>query len=382
MPDTYDIIIIGGGIIGAAIACNLALKKYGRIAVVERDQFLGNWATAKCAGGIRAQFSSEINVRMSMLSEDKFESFAEEMGVEVQFDQVGYLFLLTSEKEVTGFEKQFEMWRRLGHPTEWLSPHDITKLAPALATDDILAGTFSRRDGIGDPHQFTQGYVTASRRLGVKYLLETEAVGIEVESEKIIGVKTDRGLLATEHVVNAAGPNARKVAAWVGLDLPVEPIKRQIVTTAPLDFIDDSFPMVVDVGSGLYTHKESGGLLLGWADKSTPAGYDESVDPDYTDAILMKGLERIPQLETAQIKTAWGGLYSVTPDHHAILGNGDRFAGLYHAAGFSGHGFMHAPAVGVVMAELICGEPTSIDISRLSFERFRTSPPVEESVVI
>jgi sarcosine oxidase subunit beta len=371
MSDTYDVVIIGGGIIGASVAYHLAKKKIGKIAVIERDQYLGNGATAKCAGGIRAQFSSEVNVRMSMLSEDRFEVFTEETGAEVQFDQVGYLFLLSSDDHVANFKQQFEMWQRVGHPCQWLSRENIAEMVPALDVSNVLGGTFSRKDGIGDPHQFTQGYVSAARNLGVKFILETTASGITHSGDILTGVKTDNGDFATECVVNAAGPYSAQVAAWLEVELPIRPFKRQIVTTAPLEFIDESFPMVVDVGSGLYTHKESGGLLLGWADPDQPEGFDESTHPDYTDAILMKGLELIPQLETAEIKTAWGGLYDTTPDHLAILGPTDRFTRFFQANGFSGHGFMHAPAVGIVISEMIAGEPLSVDVSRLSVGRFQ-----------
>jgi sarcosine oxidase subunit beta len=382
MSESYDVVIIGGGIIGAAVAYHLAKKNYGKIAVVEKDQYLGNCSTAKCAGGIRAQFSSEVNVRMSLLSEDRFETFAQEMDAEVQFDQVGYLFVLTNDEQVKTFRTQFEMWKRLGVPAQWLSRDEIKSLVPVLNVDDILAGTFSKKDGIGDPHQFTQGYVSAARKLGVKFLLETEAVGIGVSGDKITTVKTNKGELLTNTVVNAAGAYAHQIAGFLGIDLPVVPIKRQIVTTAPLDFITESFPMVVDIGSGLYTHKESGGLLLGWADKNTPEGFDESVDPEYTDTILMKGLDRIPQLETAEIKTAWGGLYESTPDHHAVIGSSGVYPSFFHCTGFSGHGFMHAPAAGIVTAELICDEKTSFDISPLSPHRFVGAVLGEEGTVI
>ncbi len=383
MSDSYDVVIIGGGIIGASVAYHLAKKKVGKIAVLEKDQYLGNGATAKCAGGIRAQFSSEINVRMSMLSEERFEVFTEETGAEVEFDQVGYLFLLSSEDQVANFKLQFEMWKRVGHPCEWLSKAQIAEMVPVLDVTNILGGTFSRKDGIGDPHQFTQGYVSAARNLGVKFILETEATGITHSGDIITGVKTSKGDFATECVVNAAGPHSPQVASWLNVELPIKPYKRQIVTTAPLDFIDETFPMVVDVASGLYTHKESGGLLLGWADPDQPEGFDESTHPDYTDAILMKGLEVIPQLETAEIKTAWGGLYDTTPDHLAVLGPSEEFQRFFQANGFSGHGFMHAPAVGIVTAELIAGEKPSVDISPLSIERFqKESLMVTEHTVI
>ncbi len=382
MSESYDVVVIGGGIIGVAVAYELAKKKYGKIAVVEKDQYLGNGSTAKCAGGIRAQFSSEINVRMSLLSENKFETFAQDMEADVQFDQVGYLFVLTSDEQVKTFRSQFDMWKRLGVPALWLSRDEIKKLVPVLNVDDIIAGTFSKKDGIGDPHQFTQGYVAAARKLGVKFLLEAEAIGIAANGDKITSVKTSKGELLTGTVVNAAGPYARGIARFLNIDLPVAPIKRQIVTTAPLDFISESFPMVVDIGSGLYTHKESGGLLLGWADKNTPEGFDESVDPEYTDTILMKGLDRIPQLEMAEIKTAWGGLYESTPDHHAVIGSSGVIPRFVHCTGFSGHGFMHAPAAGIVTAELICGEKTSFDISPLSPHRFTGKVLGDEGTVI
>lgn len=382
MSERFDAVIIGGGIIGVAVAYHLAKKNFGKIAVLERDQYLGNGSTAKCAGGIRAQFSSEINVRMSMLSEAKFETFAEEMEAEVQFDQVGYLFILTSEEQVASFRRQFAMWQQLGHPCEWLSRDQIKNLAPPLRVDDILAGTYSKRDGIGDPHQFTQGYVAAARKLGVKFFLESEATGIRTVADKIVSVETNKGEFLTDTVVNATGAWSAQVARWVGIDLPVVPIKRQLVTSGPLDFISDSFPMVVDIGSGLYTHKESGGLLMGWADKDTPVGFDESVHPDYTDAILMRALDRIPQMETAEIKAVWGGLYESTPDHQAVLGSNSAVPRLFHATGFSGHGFMHAPAAGILMSELICGEKTSLDISPLSAERFAAAPQAGEDTVI
>lgn len=382
MADKFDIIIIGGGIIGCSIAYYLAKKKFGKIAVLEKDQYLGNGATAKCAGGIRAQFGTEINVRMSMLSEQRFESFKEETGADVQFDQVGYLFLMTTDAHVATFRQQYAMWQRVGHPVEWLSREQISELIPALYTDDVLGGTISRKDGIGDPHQFTQGYVSAARELGVKFFMESEAIDVLHSGDLLTGVKTTRAEFATDTVVNAAGPHSAIVSSWLGIELPVKPYKRQIVTTAPLEFITETFPMVVDMGSGLYTHKESGGLLLGWADKDTPEGFDESAHPDYTDAILMKGLHRIPQLETAEIKTAWGGLYDTTPDHHAILGSAGIFPRFYQANGFSGHGFMHAPAVGIVLSELICGEKTSIDISALSPQRFANRALIEENTVI
>jgi glycine/D-amino acid oxidase-like deaminating enzyme len=377
-----ECVIIGGGIIGASIGFHLAKMGMKDVAILEKEMFLGAGATAKCAGGIRAQFSSEINVKLSLLSEDLLERFSEDTDEDGIFDQVGYLFLVTNEDDEVAFKDLMEMQIKAGAPVEWLTPDEISDLCPNVRMDDVLGGTFCRKDGIGDPHVFTQGYVSAARRLGVDILEETEATGIKMEGGRVISVETSKGIISTPMIINCAGPEAEKIGKMIGLDLPVLPYKRQISTTSPLSWMPGDFPMVVDIESGLYFHKESGGLLLGWADKDTPPGYDQSLDPDYTDEILMKALDRIPILEEAGIATSWAGLYETTPDHHSILGKIPDFEGFLCAIGFSGHGFMHAPGVGQLMAELITkGEP-SIDISPLSIDRFKGEIIKEERTVI
>lgn len=205
---------------------------------------------------------------------------------------------------------------------------------------------------------------------------------MELSSKKISKVKTNEGEIVAKIVVNAAGAFAAQIGKMVEVDIPVYPIKRQIVTTTPSDFVKPNFPMVVDFTSGLYMHKESGGLLMGWADKNTQPGYDLSVDPDYTDQILMKALDRMPILENAQISSSWAGLYETTPDNNAILGKVPEVEGFYLADGFSGHGVMHAPAVGILISELILEDKTSIDISELSIERFKKGNlKVERNVI-
>jgi len=199
---------------------------------------------------------------------------------------------------------------------------------------------------------------------------------------RITGIITDKGEIETPLVINAAGAYAKIIAKMADIDLPVEPIRRQIVTTGALEYIGPTFPMVVDVKSGLYFHKESPGLLLGWADPAVKPAFDESIDPDYTDTILMKALDRVPKLETAEIAKSWAGLYESTPDHHAIIGYAEKVAGMFFVNGFSGHGLMHAPAAGLVAAEAICGMRTSIDISSLSPDRFVRGEAIEETHVI
>jgi sarcosine oxidase subunit beta len=382
MKASADVVVIGAGIIGASVAYNLAKKGVKNVVLVEREPFFAAWSTGKAAGGIRAQFSTEINVKISMLSEEIFERFQEEMKCDAAYDQVGYLFLLTTEEEKADFLKNVEMQKRLGLPVEVWSPEEVQKFIPQIRTDDLCGATFCKKDGLGDPYEFTQGYLNRARDLGVEMNYETEVTGLQVNSGKIKGVVTNQGTIQTDTVVNCAGAFAAQIGKMAGVDIPVAPIKRQVATTAPLKFIRPDWPMLVDIHSGLYTHKESGGLLLGWADKATPPGFDLSVDPNYTDKIIELALNRIPVLEEAEISSSWAGLYESTPDHLAILGKVPEVEGFILANGFSGHGFMHAPAVGVLLAELITEGRTSLDISALSIERFKKGSLEPERNVI
>ncbi len=382
MTRNADAVIIGGGIIGLAAAFNLAKFKFGKIVIVEKEIFLGSGATGKCAGGIRAQFFSKPNIEMSMKSEEILANFEEITGYPAIFNQVGYMFLLSDEKELADFSKAIALQQSLGLDVDLIDPEQINKLAPEVKTDDILKATICPQDGLADPNDLIQGYASASRNLGVEVLVETEVTGIKTNNNSVTGISTNKGDIDCPLVINAAGPYAKVIAQMAGTSLPVEPVRRQIVTTAALDFVGPNFPMVVDVKSGLYFHREAPGLLLGWADSSVEPAFDESVDPDYTDNIIMKALDRIPALETAGVSNSWAGLYEITPDHHAIIGPSKEIKGLFYINGFSGHGLMHAPAAGLVAAESICGKKTSVDISPLAEERFEKGVISEETNVI
>ncbi|MDH3889996.1 MAG: FAD-binding oxidoreductase [candidate division Zixibacteria bacterium] len=377
-----DAIIIGGGIIGVATAFYLAREKFGQILLLEKEPLLGAGATSKAAGGIRAQFSTRVNVEMSMLSEKVFTGFKEETGFDALYDKVGYMFLLQSDEEVIRFRASYEMQKSLGLDVAMLEPSEIAMRAPHVSLEGIQAAAFCDDDGLGDPHEFLTGYEKAARKLGVEFAFDTEVTGIDVKQGEVAGVRTNHGTISCPLVINCAGPHAGVVAEMVGADLPVVPVRRQIVTTGELDFVKPSFPMVVDVKTGLYCHKESQGMLLGWADKSVEPSFDVSLDPDYTDHILEIALERIPQLEQAEVGNEWTGLYEVTPDHHAIIGWEPSVNGMFHIAGFSGHGFMHAPAAGLLSAEIMSGKKPTLDISAVSPTRFGQGVMVEETNVI
>lgn len=382
MRTEADVVIIGGGIIGFSVAFHLAKLKFGRIVLLEKEAMIGEGSTSKAAGGIRAQFAQKVNIEMSIVSEEFFRNFNKHTGYEAIFDQVGYLFLLQDEKDVQTFKKSYELHQKLGLPVELLEPKQILEIAPHVNVDDIKLGTFCSNDGIADQWEFLMGFEKASRRLGVEVELEAEVTGIDSVAGEVLAVQTSKGKIKTQVVVNCAGPYSRKIGEMVGAKVEVDPFKRQIVTTGELDFIKPTIPMVVDVSSGLYCHKESSGLLLGWADKDQKPSFDISVEPDYTDAILERALHRIPQLETAEIANQWAGLYESTPDHLAIIGWAQEVKGMFHCCGFSGHGIMHSPAAGLVTAEMISGKKPSIDISSLAPERFAKGKLAVETNVI
>ncbi|MBU8932527.1 MAG: FAD-binding oxidoreductase [candidate division Zixibacteria bacterium] len=382
MRKKADAVIIGGGIIGLSVAFYLAKAKYGQIVVLEKESFLGSGATSKAAGGIRAQFSTKVNVEMSMLSEKLFCRFKEDTGHDALFDQVGYMFLLEEDDAVSQFTNQYELQKSLGFNVELLKPDDIAARAPHISLEGIQLATFSPDDGLGDPHEFLSGYEHAARDMGVDIELEAEVTAIAIEGGKITGLSTPKGNISTPMIINCAGPQGGLIGDMLGSKVAVQPVKRQIVTTGALDFIKPDFPMVVDVKSGLYCHKESQGMLLGWADSSVQPSFDISIDPDYTDTILEKALDRIPQLETAEVANQWAGLYEITPDHHAIIGYDGGIKGVFHCTGFSGHGFMQAPAAGLVTAEILSGKQPSVDITALAPDRFAVGTLVNETNVI
>jgi sarcosine oxidase subunit beta len=376
------VVVIGAGCIGASIAYHLARRGVKDVTVVEKEPFAGAGSTSKAAGGIRAQFSTPVNVQISMLAIEHFERFAEEMGTPPVYFPVGYLFLLADPARWGQFQEQAGMQRALGLEVDTLTPQQAGALVPGMNIEDLVGATFGRRDGLGDPHVVTQAYVTRARSLGAKFRFGCAATGLVMEGARVTAVKTAEGTIATPLVVNAAGPYAGEVARWAGVDLPVVPIRRHCFTTEPLPFIDEKMPMVVDMASGVYMHRESGGLLLGLANREEPSGFDTSVNWDLLERVVEPAIHRIPALEAAEISNAWAGLYETTPDHNAVLGPPAGVEGLMLANGFSGHGFMHAPAVGQLIAEWIVEGRPSIDLRPLRLERFAEHEAATEANVI
>jgi sarcosine oxidase subunit beta len=377
MEKTADVVIIGGGIVGLSIAYHLALKRAGRIILFEKGQ-LGEGSTSRCVGGIRTQFSTEINVRFSLESLKTFDQFEEEFGVSPEFKRVGYLFLATTKEEMEILRMNIKLQKKFNIPVELLNPEEIVGRWPYLRMDDVLGGTFCPWDGYAGPSEILSGFASGAKRAGVKIYEGMEVTGVSLARGKIHHVKTKDGKISTPVLVNAGGPYASSIGEMVGIEIPVKPLRRQIFITAPFHLSDRPIPLTIDLHRGWYFRQELEGLLLSGPLDLEPS-FNLNIDYEAMAEASENAMHRVPVLEKARIARGWAGLYEISPDHHAILGKVSEVEGFILANGFSGHGFQHSPAVGRVIAELIVhGETTTIDISSLSLERFERGESVCE----
>ncbi len=370
MQKTADVIIIGGGIIGTSIAAFLSEKKIGNIILLEKGM-LGEGSTSRCAGGIRCQFTTPINIRFSLLSMKIFENFREMFGVDPEFHPSGYLFLAANREEFEGLKAGATLQHSFDIDVEVLSFGEIKDRWPFLTVDDLTGGTFRTRDGYAGPYEVLQGYVKKARKQGVKIHEGYEVIGILTRAGRVQGVKTNHGdTILSPIVVNAAGPYARTVARMAGVSIPVHPLKRQLFTTAPFSGLPREIPLTIDLHVGWYIRREGSGFLIS-GPQSSEYGFSLTTDFAGQTFAATHAMRRIPLLERAKITNGWAGLYAITPDNHALIGPHPDLHGFIIAGGFSGHGFQHSPATGIVVSELIAdGIATSLDITPLSIDRF------------
>jgi sarcosine oxidase subunit beta len=367
---TAEVVIVGGGIVGSSIAYHLSQAGCKRVLVVERESQQGKGSTGKSMGGVRAQFSTRVNIQMSLYSIPFYASFEERLGFPCGYRPQGYLFCATSDHHMTYLSANYRRQIQMGlKDVRLVASHEICHEFPQLRTDDIVGGSFCSSDGFVDPYSAMIGFMSWASDHGAELWKATAVVAVERDQQGICAVQTTRGRVATRTVVNAAGPWAASVAKMAGLDLPVEPLRRMLVPSEPFDQFPHTAPMIIDMASGFHFRPEGLGFLLAWNDPEETLGYKSDFDPNFIEKILTRA--------------AWAGLYEMTPDHHPILGSVQQVSGLFLANGFSGHGVMHAPATGKILSDLILiGHSQLVDTSLLNLERFAEHRLIEETAIL
>jgi len=386
MTDTADVVIIGGGIVGSSVAYHLAERGCTNVLIIEREDRQGMGSTAKSMGGVRAQFATSINIRMSLYSIDLFSKFEEVTGHTAGYAPQGYMFVATSGHHLDYLKSNMQRQRACGVTNvEMFTREDILKTIPQIVADDIVGGAFCPTDGFVDPYSVMTGFSKRARERGVRLRLETDVTGIDITQGAVAGVETSRGYISTRAVVNAAGPWAASVGRLAGLDLPVEPLRRQIVKTEPFEQLSSRLPMVIDMSTGFHFRPEGSSYLMAWPDPEETYGFRTDFDYGFIEKILTRAVSRVPLFADIEVnpRRCWAGMYEVTPDHHAIIGRAPGVEGMFLANGFSGHGVMHSPATGRIVSDLILdGASSFTDSQMLRAERFVEGTPLEETAVL
>jgi sarcosine oxidase subunit beta len=356
--ETREVVVIGGGAMGASVAWHLRDLGVGDVVLLERDS-LAAGSTSRSAGGIRAQFSDELNVRIALRS---LAEFGRMDGID--FRQHGYLFLLDREEDVASFRDALELQRRLGVPSRELTVDEALAIVPQVSPEGLLAATYCELDGYASPESVVQWY---ARGLDVRQ--GCEVTGVRVESGRVLGVGTSTGPIACGAVVCCAGAWSREVAALAGVDLPVEGEKRWIWFSPEDGGLPERLPLTIDFSTSFYFHREGPGIVFG--------GREHTLEE-----VAAHGVRRLPLLEELPVQASWWGYYEMSPDHNALVGRTAEPDGFFYATGFSGHGFQQAPAVGEHLAELVAGREPTLDLSAFALERFSRGEERPETFVV
>jgi sarcosine oxidase, subunit beta len=386
LPAHASVVVIGGGVMGTSIAFHLAEAGVRDVLLLERDTLAGG-STSRSAGGVRAQFSEAVNIALGMRSLPAFERFGQRPGGEIDLRQVGYLFLHTEPAAWAAAQEAVALQGSMGVPTRLLTAAEAGELSPGARVDDVLGATYHPRDGYCSPENVVQGYAAGARRLGAAVRTGVAVTGIETSGGEVTAVVTDDGVVRTGTVVCAAGAWSREVGAWAGVDLPVEPLRRQILVTEPLspallEIYDERAPMTIDAASTFYFHREGPGLLVGMSYRAETPGFHPGFS-DAWEADLAEAMERrTPALLDVGVAHRWAGYYEVTPDHNALIGEAPGVSRFLYATGFSGHGFLQGPAVGEVVRDLYLRSTPVVDVSSMAADRFLVGNAVHELNIV
>ena len=370
LPRSASAIIIGGGVVGCSIAYHLASRGVADVLVLERET-VGSGTTSKAAGGIRAQFPTETEIRFSLEAIRVFERFEDEFGVDPGYKKIGYLFLVSDAADLRGFETRIALQRRLGVDVRIITPADAGKLVPALRVDDLIAAVWGPDDALAGPAEVTAGFARRARALGVRIAEGVQVTAVQRDGDRVVGVGTTDGAVSGPLVINAAGPSAARIARLAGVDVPVHPRRRHIFFTEPFPDIPGPVPLTTDRASGFYFRKELEQVLLSPGDvQDIGEDFEAPMDSAMVGEAVQKAIDRVPVLEHARIAGGWAGLRPLTPDDHAIIGWAPGVSGFFLAVGFGGHGFQHSPATGHHVAAWIVDGKPAMDLSLFDPGRF------------
>jgi sarcosine oxidase subunit beta len=383
---TAEVAIIGGGIVGASIAYHLTEAGVKNVLILERETHQGKGSTGKSMGGVRAQFSTAVNIQMSLYSIPFYSDFDERLGHPCGYKSQGYLFLATSQAHLDYLTANQKTQKSLGlKNVQMIAVTELRKTYPHLRTDDVLAASFCPTDGFVDPYSAMTGFTACACDNGARILRSTEVTAIE-RNGGAFRLRTSKGDVSAPIVVNAAGPWAAEIARMVGAELPVKPLRRMLIPTEPFDAFPHTAPMIIDMSNGFHFRPEALGFLLAWNDpEENSTSFNTDFDPAFIEKVLTRAADRVPCFENLAVnpKRAWAGLYEMTPDHHAILGPVAEVPGFFLANGFSGHGVMHAPATGKILSDLIMNGKTDVTDSRkLRLSRFAEGDLIHETALL
>jgi sarcosine oxidase subunit beta len=380
-PAQADVVVIGGGVMGLSTAYQLAAAGVERVVLLESGQ-LGSGSTSKAAGGVRALFSDEVNIRLGLRGLETLRRFRHDFGQDIDLEISGYLFLLDNAADVAAFGAGVELQNALGVPSRMIDVEEARRLSPLISTEGLQGALFSPEDGYCTPESVVAGYTGAARKLGVTVLTGTPATGLHVQDGEIQAVLSPAGRIRTNTVVCAAGAWSGRIAGWAGVDLPVRPLRRQVAVTTPIPDLPADLPFTIDFGTSFYFHREGPGLLLGGTEKEDNWAFDQTATEDWLLELAEAMQGRVPGLGEVGIRKGWAGLYEMTPDHNALIGEAQGVSRFLYCTGFSGHGFLMGPGAGEVMRDLYLGVAPEFDVSGLSAERFAHDAPRPEHNVV
>ncbi|WP_199730649.1 NAD(P)/FAD-dependent oxidoreductase [Amycolatopsis panacis] len=369
LPERASVVVIGGGVIGTSIAFHLAEVGVPDVVLLERGT-LGGGSTCRAAGGVRTQFSDELNIALGARSLEGFTRFGERPGQEIDLHQVGYLFLLSDPEHVTAFERDVALQNELGIGSRMISVDEARRRSPLIDTEGVLAAAFSPDDGHCTPESVVLGYAAGARRHGAVLRTETEVLGLECRGDRVRAAVTEHGTISADTVVCAAGAWSAAVGEMAGVDLPVQPVRRQVMFTEAMPDLPPAVPFTIDFATSFYFHAEGRGLLLGMSDPEQEPGFHLDYSDEWLPRLGAAIGRRAPSLLEVGLTPGWAGLYEVTPDHNALLGRAVETSNFLYATGFSGHGFLQAPAVGEIVRDLCLEREPFLDVRPLSVQRF------------